>query len=179
LLSQVELSCGFAEQALVMDIGLARAEDGRIFVVSPETNELRVIATDPDTGHLDPNSVDVSIALGWRPRDVMVARGPIDQGTGQRPEMAVVAGMDETLNNGKVRVLRDVEEGLTDSYEPDFTSSGDFVSVAVRENGDTALLADQGQFEIRVLNLATEQVSQLKVSVLDTLRRLEAQRETP
>ena len=75
-------------------------EGGRIFVVSPESKTLEVVATNSATGGL--GSVQtVSLGSGWRPSDVKAALGPADEVTGLREELVVVVGFDQIAGRGE------------------------------------------------------------------------------
>lgn len=167
----IEFSClDILEPALEPDIGLDMDSNGRIFVVSPDQSELKVIELDAATNGLDESSMQ-SITLGFRPADVVVGQGPVN-------EVAIVVGRDETVGEGRILLFRDTAN-LNDVVDVDATGSMDFVAVALRDDGRTGYIADEGKSEIWILNVAAGSIEPQKLPASETLRRLEIQRTDP
>lgn len=163
--------------SLEEDIGLDMGDNGRIFVVSPESNALKVVSTNAATGGL--GSVQtVPLGFGWRPTDVKAALGPKDEFTGLRKELIVVVGFDQTAGQGSVKVfgadlsfLRTIPIG----------NSGELISVVIREDGSQALAADPSTATVWTIDLNTlSQVDdQAHISGGGSVRRIGIQREEP
>jgi hypothetical protein len=130
---------------LIENIGLDISADGRIFVVSPDTDELKVVQTDPSSGQM--LTMD-SYSLGWRPADVFVGDGPSVYGT----EFAVVVGSDAS-GLGRALIIADTEYPSS-WYDLDARPMGsEPVSTVMRYDGRRAYVVLEGTSEIRVIDL--------------------------
>jgi len=181
LVKRAVLSCtnGLAAE-IVEDFGLDVAADGRIFVVSPDTNQLKIVPTSSVSGVLLVNSMQ-TLSLGWRPTDVTVALGPVPLGGGQPKEVAVVVGTGLSNGQAMVRIYNDTANLSLITDVPGLSLGQDPVSVTIREDGAIAYVAAEGQSTVLLVDVRNGVLlpTTLPAAGLGTLRRVAVQRISP